>query len=160
MEGTAKIGLSNDGPSPYIDLVDSMFLNQGEAARERVRVQRVLAHFGGSEAAGSRRARKSKPPRKPPRRRCRRAMSSRRYFLYHLRMRFIRRVVSSVPPVAAARPLTPTTHAARLQAARCETRDACVMLSSSSAEGVAGAGRRTRPIPDGLACCTRSRCPP
>ena len=43
MEGTAKIGLSNDGPSPYIDLVDSTLF--GPATKGK-------PHAGGCECSG------------------------------------------------------------------------------------------------------------
>ena len=44
MEGTAKIGLSNDGPSPYIDAVDAMLFGGGKTEGK--------PHAGGCECGG------------------------------------------------------------------------------------------------------------
>ena len=44
MEGTAKIGLSNDGPSPYIDAVDTMLFG-GDKTKGK-------PHAGGCECSG------------------------------------------------------------------------------------------------------------
>ena len=44
MEGTAKIGLSNDGPSPYIDFVDNMLFGGDKLVGKQ--------HAGGCECSG------------------------------------------------------------------------------------------------------------
>ena len=58
MEGTAKIGLSNDGPSPYINLVDTMLFGgdktKGKPCAKGMRVQHVLAAFRGYPIGGAR----------------------------------------------------------------------------------------------------------
>ena len=50
MEGTAKIGLSNDGPSPYIDLVDSMLFGpatKGKPCASGCECSGCSPHFEG-----------------------------------------------------------------------------------------------------------------
>jgi hypothetical protein len=44
MEGTAKIGLANDGPSPYIDFVDDSLFGGAD--------KRGKPHAGGCECSG------------------------------------------------------------------------------------------------------------
>ena len=81
MEGTAKIGLSNDGPSPYIDFVDNIAVRRRDKAKgkpDAVRVRvlgsaRRTSTTGFAVGALGRVRQGASRRRKPPRKRVRAA---------------------------------------------------------------------------------------
>lgn len=72
MEGTAKIGLSNDGPSPYINLVDTMLFGgdktKGKACAMGCECSTCSPHFEGirSGVLAARKAKQAKAKQETP----------------------------------------------------------------------------------------------
>ena len=72
MEGTAKIGLSNDGPSPYINLVDTMLFGgdktKGKACAKGCECSTCSPHFEGirSGVLAARKAKQAEAKQETP----------------------------------------------------------------------------------------------